>query len=172
MSDKGKSVLKSVWDNLERYLMVSLMLVFLVNIFFQVFSRMLFNRPLSATEEISRYSFLWMVLLGLSFATRYDRHIRVTIVADRFPPLVRKGVDLFISILALAVFCWIFYIGIRYVLYTAPTKTPSLQISRAWVASIVPIASILMIARSLEKILAIVKTPARASGTGAGEGDR
>lgn len=164
MSEKSNGVLKTVWDNLERYMMVTLMLAFLVNIFFQVFSRMLFNRPLSATEEISRYSFLWMVLLGLSFATRYDRHIRVTIIADRFPPAFRKCVDVFINTLALAVFCWIFYIGVQYVLYTAPTKTPSLQISRAYVASIVPLASLLMVARSLEKIVLLFRKPAPAEG--------
>jgi C4-dicarboxylate transporter DctQ subunit len=134
------------------------MIGFLVNIFAQVFSRILFNHPLSFTEEISRYAFLWMVMFGFSFATKYERHIRVTILVDRFPKRAKKIVDLLINLLALIMFCRIFLVGINYVQFTALTKTPSLQISRAYIAIIVPIIAFFMVLRSGERIVLLFRS--------------
>jgi TRAP-type C4-dicarboxylate transport system permease small subunit len=158
MSSGRKGIARKIWDNLERSIMVILMVVFLLNITAQVFSRMIFNKPLSYTEEISRYSFLWMVMLGFSFATKYDRHIKIDLLTVKFSPLIKKVVDLFINILALLVFIWVFYVGIVYMKYTSISTTPALQISRAYIVIIVPLSAFLMILRSVEKVILIIKS--------------
>ena len=158
MSAKTSSVFKKIWDNLERVIMGTLMLSFFLNIVLQIFARVVFNHPLSFTEEISRYCFLWMVMLGFSFATKYDRHIRISLLVERFSPVIQKIINIFIYLLAFFLFCWILYVGISYVKYTAISKTPALQISRAYIAIIVPITAFLMILRSGEKIFFLVRS--------------
>lgn len=147
---------KKILDDTELYIMFVLMIVFLINIFLQVFSRMLF-KPLSFTEELSRYSFLWMVMLGFSRATHKKSHIRVTVLVNRFGPKAQVIVNLIIDILAVCLFVWLLYMGCQYVVYTAPTKTAALQISRGYVAVIVPVCSVLTIIRSSQNIAMGIK---------------
>jgi TRAP-type C4-dicarboxylate transport system permease small subunit len=152
-----KGFLKKIWDNFEIWIMVFLMAVFVINLFFQVMTRILFNYPLTFTEEVSRYCFLWMVLLGLSFATKYDRHIRITFITDRFPRIARMMVDILLHLLTIAIFTWVLINGIKYVSYSSVSVTPAIQIKRSYVVTILPICGFLMIVRSLERFAADVK---------------
>ena len=150
--------IKNLWDKFELYLMVMFLGVFLLNIFIQIIMRLIFRSPLSFTEEVSRYSFVWMVFLGLSYATRYDKHIRVDFFYSRFPKILKFIVDMFINVLTLAVFIWIFYTGIKYVEYSSITRTFALNIRRSIVVSIIPLCGFLMIVRVIEKFFRDIKS--------------
>jgi TRAP-type C4-dicarboxylate transport system permease small subunit len=152
-----KGCLKKIWDNFEIWIMVFLMTVFVINLFFQVMTRIVFNYPLTFTEEVSRYCFLWMVLLGLSFATKYDRHIRVTFITDRFPRIARMTVNILLHLLTIVIFTWVLISGIKYVSYSSISITPAIQIKRSYVVTILPICGFLMIVRSLERLFTDVK---------------
>ena len=49
---------------------------------FQILFRFFFNAPLTWTEEVDRYLFVWVVYLGSAVAVAIDGHIRVTFVVD------------------------------------------------------------------------------------------
>ena len=60
-----KSFLKSLDENFERYIAAALMLWIAGWTFFQVISRFwLKDIYWAGTEEMARYSFIWMVMLG------------------------------------------------------------------------------------------------------------
>lgn len=65
-----KHTLKLIWDNLEIALMVVFLDAFMINILLQIITRVLINQPLSFTEEVSRYLFIWMVFLALPYSTK------------------------------------------------------------------------------------------------------
>ena len=150
--------LKNLWDKFELYLMVVFLFVFLLNIFVQILMRLFFKNPLSFTEEVSRYSFVWMVFLGLSFATRYDRHIRVDFLYARFPATIKFIVEMFLNVLTLAAFSWIFYMGLKYIEYSSITRTYALNIPRSIVIAIIPLSGFLMIIRVIEKFFRDIKS--------------
>ena len=95
---------KPFWSYLEVHMMVVLMVVFMVNIFCQIFFRVLFKTPVFFAEELSRYAFLWMVFLGLSYATLHDKHIRVTLLVEKFPFTLQRITEILIHLLAIACF--------------------------------------------------------------------
>ena len=67
----------------------------------QVFSRYLFETPLSWTEELARYAMIWLVFIAAAQITSGDGHIVITLV-DRFSsPLALK---LFVILSRLTVF--------------------------------------------------------------------
>lgn len=143
--------MKKLWGNFELYLMIALLGMFLLNIFIQIILRLFFKNPLSFTEEVSRYSFVWMVFLGLSYATRYDRHIRVDFLYNKFPKNIKFIVEMFLNTLTLLVFMWVFYTGVKYVDYSSITRTYALNIQRSVVVMILPISGFLMCVRVIEK---------------------
>ncbi|WHH58545.1 TRAP transporter small permease [Petroclostridium sp. X23] len=149
--------IKNLWDKFELYLMVVFLGVFLLNIFVQIIMRLFFKSPLSFTEEVSRYSFVWMVFLGLSFATRYDKHIRVDFLYARFPKIIQFIVDMLLNVLTLAVFIWIFHTGLKYVEYSSITRTYALNIQKSIVVAIIPLSGLLMIIRVIEKFFRDIK---------------
>jgi len=147
-----KKALKHCWDNLELFLMVIFLDAFLINVFLQILTRLFINQPLSFTEEVSRYLFVWMVFLALPFATRYDKHIAMDIFVRKLPDKVQFVLKMLIHIITILVFLWVVYYGIDYLIFCKNVKTPVLQISKAIVAAIIPLSGTLMIIRTIERI--------------------
>jgi TRAP-type C4-dicarboxylate transport system permease small subunit len=143
---------KAFFDKFELHFMVLLMDVFLINVTAQIFMRIVFNTALFFTEEVSRVAFLWMVLLGLSYATLFDCHIRIAFIVEMLPKRAQMIIGISIHLLAIAIFAWVFYIGIQFVRYSATNVTPALRISKAFFVSILPFAASLTIIRSAQKI--------------------
>ncbi len=144
-------------NRFELYMMVFLMLVFCLNIFAQVFCRIIFNYPLFFAEEVSRYAFLWMVFLGISYAVLYDKHIRVTFLTAKLPEICRNIMDIFLHLLAVAVFAWVFFTSLEFLAFSRDISTPALRISKSLVALILPISAMLTIIRSIQKIILIIR---------------
>lgn len=144
--------LRYYWDRVEIYIMTIAMILFLCNITLQIFTRLILKHPLSWTEEVSRFAFIWMVFMGLSYATRYDKHIRVDFLISKCPQRVQFVVEEIINALTIVVFCWVFWQGLLYIQYCGIVRTPALNIPRAWMVSVIPLSAFLMIVRTIEKI--------------------
>jgi TRAP-type transport system small permease protein len=52
----------------------------------QVVFRYAFNSPLTWSEELARYLFIWCAFLGWIVASRRGSHLAMTFVAERLPP--------------------------------------------------------------------------------------
>lgn len=57
----------------------------------QVFFRFVLKMPLSASEELARFSMIWLVMLGSAVILREKGHIAVSYFVELFPPSVQKG---------------------------------------------------------------------------------
>lgn len=55
----------------------------------QVGSRYVFGQPLSWTEEVLRYLYVWMVFLGASAAWADRGHVAVSFISEACPPRAR-----------------------------------------------------------------------------------
>ena len=143
---------RGLLEYLEVHLMVILMVVFMINIFLQIFCRVFLNQPLFFSEELSRYAFLWMVFLGLSYATLHKKHIRLGILVERFPRTVQLAIDIFLHLLAITCFAWIGITSITWLRFIGNTVTNALRIPRWIIGLILPISSCLVIIRSIQMI--------------------
>ena len=82
-----KKVLLTLLDNFEGYVSQALLAFFVLILLLQIFLRQ-FGHPLYWTEELARYSFVWFVFFGASYAARLAAHNRVTIQFRPFPKWV------------------------------------------------------------------------------------
>ncbi|GAB6074986.1 TRAP transporter small permease subunit [Nautilia lithotrophica] len=78
-------------------------------ILIEIFSRAIFNHSTMIADEYSGYFYLAYVFLGLGFTFKENGHIRITIIYSKMPKNIRKIMDLFAGIIALAVVGFIFY---------------------------------------------------------------
>ena len=147
-----KKAIKFLDMHFERVCMGILLVIMFVVVLLGIITR-LAGSPISWTEEASRLCFVWMVFLGLSFGTKYDKHIRVTILPDRFGPKFASAVTIFWDVITIAVFIWIGFYGFRYVAYSRASTTFALQINKGIVAFVVPLSACLNVVRCLQKML-------------------
>ena len=78
--------------------------------FTQVVLRYGFGRPLTWSEEISRYLFVWVVFVGAAVAARRNGHIALDFLVNRLPAAPRRGLAVIMAVLCfgmlLLVFVW------------------------------------------------------------------
>ena len=123
-----KSFLKSLDQNFERYIAAALMLWIVGWTFFQVVSRFwLKSIYWAGTEEMARYSFIWMVMLGATCLTLDNNHLKVDILKGIIGQ--RKGVylDIFWELVAAVLFVFLLPYAwkIFYASFTVGRKYPS-----------------------------------------------
>ena len=78
---------------------------------FQIFLRFVFNTPLTWTEEVDRYLFVWSVYLGSALAVAKKAHIRVTILIDLGGPKLEKISQILDKTCCILAFSFVAYFG-------------------------------------------------------------
>ncbi|WP_461210835.1 TRAP transporter small permease [Desulfocurvus sp. DL9XJH121] len=104
-------LLQAVNTFFNKYLSILITVAFgamTVLIFGQVVCRYVLQNPLSWSEELARYLFVWLTFCGASVAFYEDTHIKVSYFVDSVPnPRLRGAVNLLADALCLW-FLWVF----------------------------------------------------------------
>jgi tripartite ATP-independent transporter DctM subunit len=114
-------------------------------VFLQVTNRYVFNNPLSWTEEVARFIFVWITFMGALLALKTKAHIGVNSFMVRFSSETRAMVE---NMTIFFIIFYLFYLiifGIKIVQETAQTFTPALNISFSYIYVAIPLSAILMI---------------------------
>ena len=127
-----------------RWLIIVLMLGMTVTVFVQIVFRYVFNAPLDWSEEIARFSFVWVSFFGASALMRVREHINVTVFTDNFPPRVR-ALAIFLANLCALICIYFFLVGGLALTYNEWRQlAPTTQIQMGWVYVAIPISAGLM----------------------------
>jgi TRAP-type C4-dicarboxylate transport system permease small subunit len=149
MIGKAFDLFEKILNALLRTLLGTIILV----ISYSVLMRYAFSRPPAWAEELSRFLFIWICMIGAILVTREESHIEFTIVFDRLPAKVKSFTKTVIRLLML-VFCWFLAReGIRIYPIVAEASSPTFGISMGWLYLSIPVGGILMGVFILEKLL-------------------
>ncbi len=110
----------------------------------QIFLRVVFDMPLSWTEEVARYSFIWWVFFGSIIALREGRHLGIDALTNVLPRKVLRSwwAAIYLSILVyLAVMFWQ---GAKLIRLQMVHTTPITGVPLGWIIAIIPICAVLM----------------------------
>lgn len=124
---------------------------------FNVLLRYLFRTGSVGMQELEWHLMAPICLLGLSYALLHDGHVKVDILYGRFPPRVRRVIDL-VSMLALVVVLAILiYLSIPYVeqSYRIGEKSPDPGgLTHRWILkAILPVGLALLFIQSIAATL-------------------
>lgn len=139
-------------DSLESYISQALLTFFVCILFSQIFMRVFFDYVITWSEEISRFSFVWFVFFGATYAARLGAHNRVTVQFNLFPPIVKK-ICLLLSDIVWIIFNTIMTIeSFKVIRDLGEFKyhSPALGLSMEYVYWIFPISFTLMTIRIIQ----------------------
>lgn len=136
-------------EHVETYLATVALTIFATLVVFQVIMRYVFNNPTAWSEEVARYALVWFVYLSGSYAVKYERHVRFSVIVDligRKLPFVRRIIRLFVLLLWLAFLVFMLKLSIDMVdrQLTTGQRAPASQIPMYLVYLGLPLGLLLM----------------------------
>jgi TRAP-type C4-dicarboxylate transport system permease small subunit len=146
----GKKILWFL-DHFEDVFCTFLLIIVTILMALNIFGRYL-NFTITGSEELVRFVFVYMILTGLSFAAKYDQHIRVDILTARLPSKIgtaARGLADCLTIFFCAVAAYA-SIPLLKNMFAFEQRSPGLQINFAYLYLIIPISLILVCFRILQ----------------------
>ncbi len=136
-----------------RWIVILFMLAMTSMVFIQVVMRYLFNAPIGWAEELPRFAFVGLSFFGAAILIHQERHIRVTVFFDRFPPALRS-IAIFISHIGTLI-CIGFFLkgGVEITLDEWMQIAPASQFHMGWVYLTIPVSAGLMAIYTLTSIV-------------------
>lgn len=125
---------------------LSTFLVFCV--VWQVLSRYVIGKPSTVTDELARYLFMWVALIGAAYTTGLKRHLAIDLLTMKLKGK-RKLINEIVIQIAIALFSFVVlvYGGTQLALKTLTTGqlTPALGLEMGYIYACLPISGALMI---------------------------
>lgn len=145
-----------VFKWLEKLLII--VTAFLVAIIFsQVVLRYVFNYSIAEIDELSRYLFVWIIFLGISFGFREKAHLGVVFFLNILSPKYKRIFSICIEIMV-AVFLTIIVIaGWQMVQFTMLQRSSTLLLPMGYVYLAVPAGAFFCLLAMLEIIKASIQ---------------
>ncbi|MBU9712558.1 TRAP transporter small permease [Evansella tamaricis] len=150
---------KKWWALTEDLLAGTFLTVGITLILYGALMRYVFSDPKAWVMEISTYSIVWGVLLGVPIAWRNNQHIRIDILYDKLSGSKQRLMDIFSNGVCV-IFCIAFtYYGLQLVIERYPSGMTSMDVGiPMWIVYLVlPISGFLFLLRSVEKLVIALK---------------
>ena len=138
--------------NALAYLGGAILAVMTLAVFVQVVLRYFGLTGIDGLEEVPRYLFVWLVMLGAAAAMWRHEHTVLDYFVNLFPDGVRAGIFVLTNALGIAFFAYMIWLSFTLVPNAALQTSAGLGLSLDYVFMAVPVGSALIIAPMLRNI--------------------
>lgn len=122
------------------------LMLLVVTVTWQVFSRYVLNDPSSWTDELARYSMVWLGLLGASYLFGIKGHLAITLLDGALKGKANIALQLLINSISFAfVSLAMLKGGLALMGRTTQQLSPALQLPMSNVYSILPISAVIIL---------------------------
>jgi TRAP-type C4-dicarboxylate transport system permease small subunit len=131
-----QAMIRTAWTWVERIasaVLIGGIAVMIVTCLAQVFYRYALHQPLGWTEELARFTFVWVGYLSAWLAWKYRAHIAVDAVAYTGNERLIAASVVLVEVLVLALCAYTFWTNWSLVQLAANQPSPSLNIPMGWV---------------------------------------
>lgn len=130
MPEQKFSLIRWLDEHLEEALLIVLLVIITLLTGMQVVMRRVFQSPLSWSEELCRYSFMWSGFIGLAYFIRKRCEIRIGTFVAFFPAVVQKILLIATNILSLGVLGVFFRVSLTIIrkTWSSGQTTPAIGI--------------------------------------------
>jgi len=136
------------------------LVLLVITVTWQVFSRYVLNDPSSWTGELARYTMVWLGLLGASYLFGSNGHLAITLLDSYLKGKAHIALHLFIYGISFAfVYLSMFKGGLGLMERTSHQLSPSLQLPMSTVYLILPISAVIIFAYLALNIIGLFIKP-------------
>jgi TRAP-type C4-dicarboxylate transport system permease small subunit len=152
--------MRSKIDSVLEKLVLIILVLMLVSVVWQVFSRFVLQAPSTMTDEISSFSLIWIGLLGSAYAAGRNLHLAIDLISEN---IVKKRQGFFNGIVFISVAFFAFTVmiigGFRLVQlsFQFGQTSATLEIPLGFIYMVVPISGILICYYSIDTLLNLRK---------------
>jgi TRAP-type C4-dicarboxylate transport system permease small subunit len=137
----------------ETAALILIVSVMTVVVFLQVVFRYALGRPLVWSEELARYLFVWLSILGAALSVQKGGHFGLDLFRRMMPERGKQYLGILVHLLMGVVVLVIFFQGITLVQMTRLQESPAMSISMAWAYASLPVGAGLMTVHLLTALL-------------------
>ena len=131
-------------DVICSYLIYYLLLIITSVVFIQVVARFVFNTGTFWTDELARFSMVWLVFIGAAVATREKSLINVDVVESLLPKFA-KPLRIFQSIVFLIFCALLVKMGWETMWLVAAQRSPNMGVPMSVIYAAIPVTMAIMI---------------------------
>ena len=120
-------VLKYCFDRIEIFVSQVLFCTMSVAVAFQLVSRFT-GLGFFWTEEVARYSYIWIVFLCISLGEKMRAHFTVTAFTMFLKGRAEAILELFVDIICLSLYLYLFYWSLHYLPFSHVIQSPAMRL--------------------------------------------
>lgn len=155
--EKAKSVLDQILKVVSVVLFISMVLLTT----YQVIARYIFKSPSSISEVLTRYAFVWLILVSATYVFGQRDHIAINFLKDKVKGVGSKIINVLIECVTIIFSATIMiYGGFTVAQMNMLQYDSMLNIPTGIVYSIIPICGVLIILYSIYNIIHIINSKA------------
>ena len=149
--------MREILFRLEKAVGGALLAVLAATIFIQVLSRYVLDFPLAWSEEVSRYSFIWLTMIVAPICIRKNANLGIDVLTKDLPQptaLVLQVITHVLVIILASVFVlW----GAGILEVVKYQRSPAMGIPMNWIYAAIPVGGMLMIVELLFALNACIR---------------
>jgi TRAP-type C4-dicarboxylate transport system permease small subunit len=135
-------------DSVLRVLLAVLMALLVVDVTWQVLTRFVLPQPSSFTEEVARFTLIWISLIGGAYAYRTHSHLGFDLFVRNLSIVRATLVSRFCCVLVAVFAIWVLIIGggnLVFLTWSLGQFSPVLGVSMAAVYIVIPFSGCLFL---------------------------
>ncbi len=131
-------------------------MIFIIALF-QIIMRWVLNSPVTWSEELIRFMYVWICFIGWTIASRNGSHIKINAIYKNLSENVQKVVETFNCTIVCVFGVLMVKYGINMTIIGRKGRGVTIPISFDWVYVIAPIASAIIIFYKVLELISIWK---------------
>ncbi len=150
-----KNIIKCIYKNLEEILIVTALLIMVVVMGLQVFSRYILSSSLSWSEELTRYLFIWIGFMSISFCIKCDISIKIDQLLHHLSKSWCSIIKICVYIVEIILFIYLLPFAVSYLRQAVSSGqiSPAMGIKMYYLQIAPAVAFSLSIIRIIEKLI-------------------
>lgn len=128
-----------------KHILNLLMALLVVVVFLQVIFRFALDSPLAWTEELARYSLIWLTFLGAAYAMSSKAHIGMEFFVNLFNLSIRKALYIIATFASLLFFLLMVIEGYDLAMQGMSQLSPVLRIPMGMIYMVIPVSGAILI---------------------------
>ncbi len=151
---------KKIIDSVLRWFLIFIISLMTLNVLWQVFTRFVLQNPSSFTEELARYTLVWLGILGASYVAGQKMHLAIDLLSHKLEGKSKIYLEIFIQVSVFFFSLVVMVIGgYRLVLITLSLNqiSAALQVPLGYVYLVLPISGALILFYSSHFIIEAIK---------------
>lgn len=133
------------------------LILLLVIVFAQVVFRNFFGFSIVAIEELSMLLLAWFAFVAAAYSMRRDAHVSVDFFYRRFPPRIRKAIDISVDLLLIVFLAIVIELSFGIIGRQMRVLTPILRVPRGFRFVGLTVGSALMIVFVLSRLVDTIR---------------